>query len=31
MFRSMAQLAAASLIAVTGLTGAANAQSETFD
>jgi len=31
MFRSMAQLAAASLIAATGLTGAARAQSETFD
>ena len=31
MFRSMARLAAASLIAATGLTGAAQAQSETFD
>ena len=31
MFRSMAKLAAASLIAATGLTGAAHAQSETFD
>ena len=31
MFRSMARLAAASLIAATGLTGAASAQSETFD
>ena len=31
MFRSMARLAAASLIAATGLTGAARAQSETFD
>ncbi len=31
MFRSMARLAAASLIAATGLTSAANAQSETFD
>jgi tripartite-type tricarboxylate transporter receptor subunit TctC len=31
MFRSMARLAAASLIAATGLTTAAHAQSETFD
>ena len=31
MLRSMARLAAASLIAATGLTGAARAQSETFD
>ena len=31
MFRFMARLAAASLIAATGLTGAASAQSETFD
>jgi len=31
MLRSMAQLAAASLIAATSLTGAARAQSETFD
>ena len=31
MFRSMARLAAASLIAATGLTSAASAQSETFD
>ena len=31
MFRTMARLAAASLIAATGLTGAARAQSETFD
>jgi len=31
MFRSMARLAAASLIAATGLTTAARAQSETFD
>ena len=31
MFASMTRLAAASLIALTGLTGAARAQSETFD
>jgi tripartite-type tricarboxylate transporter receptor subunit TctC len=31
MFRTMARLAAASLIAATGLTGAARAQSENFD
>ncbi len=31
MLRTMARLAAASLIAATGLTGAARAQSETFD
>ena len=31
MLRTMARLAAAGLIAATGLTGAARAQSETFD